>query len=125
MFTPITLLIAGDIGVLSRQVCFYLDKVSCKCFSQHSGLRPSTRASQVALKKWWQLPELGVDPHLHMLHGLQVLVELRESGHLLRDLIVASRHINSPEFTPISLKDIEIKLDQKMEVCLATDVSHA
>jgi hypothetical protein len=57
----------------------------------------SDQGLQIALRKWWQLPELGVAPHLAMLHSFQVLVEVQESARLLADLHNTTRTINQAQ----------------------------
>jgi transformation/transcription domain-associated protein len=69
-----------------------------------------------ALRKWWQLPELIVQPHLNMLHLFQIMVEMQESARMLVELHSARRYIDNPEFIAHNLKEIEVKLDQKLEV---------
>eukprot|EP00882_Tetradesmus_deserticola_P022364 GHRQ01024266.1.p1 GENE.GHRQ01024266.1~~GHRQ01024266.1.p1 ORF type:complete len:604 (+),score=307.17 GHRQ01024266.1:373-2184(+) len=42
---------------------------------------------QYALAKWWQLPDTGSAPQLALLQVFQQLVELRESGRVLTDVM--------------------------------------
>ncbi|WIA37453.1 hypothetical protein OEZ86_014371 [Tetradesmus obliquus] len=42
---------------------------------------------QYALAKWWQLPDTGCAPQLALLQVFQQLVELRESGRVLADVM--------------------------------------
>ncbi|KAK3258235.1 hypothetical protein CYMTET_32712, partial [Cymbomonas tetramitiformis] len=75
------------------------------------------QGTHVALRRWWQLPELGVGPHQTMLHSFQVLMELQESARLLVELSSAGRQqANSQTYNDPALKEVEGKLDQKLEL---------
>ena len=58
---------------------------------------------QAVLQRWWQLPELGHQPHLPLLYVFQQLVELQESTRVLMELGSGQQQ---PQHSYSELKDI-------------------
>eukprot|EP00899_Mesostigma_viride_P026573 jgi/Mesvir1/70/Mv13673-RA.2 len=46
---------------------------------------------QLCLAEWWQLPDVGLQSHLHLLHQFHKIVDLQESARLLMDIGLGSR----------------------------------